>query len=221
MAMIAQTKKPVATKKTVTPTASSLKSPLDSFSYAIGLSIGNFYKEQGVKNINNAQVLRALNDIKAGKPQLNETQTNNCIVGYMQTMNSEKASGNKKEGIVFLEENKRKDGVIALPSGLQYQIIKEATGPKPTLNDKVKVHYHGTLLDGSVFDSSVQRGEPFEFNLSGVIPGWTEALQLMSVGSKWKLFIPSSLAYGDNQAGPGIKPGSTLIFDVELLEIVK
>ena len=221
MAMIAQTKKPVATKKTVTPTASSLKSPLDSFSYAIGLSIGNFYKEQGVKNINNAQVLRALNDIKAGKPQLNETQTNNCIVGYMQTMNSEKASGNKKEGIVFLEENKRKDGVIALPSGLQYQIIKEATGPKPTLNDKVKVHYHGTLLDGSVFDSSVQRGEPFEFNLSGVIPGWTEALQLMSVGSKWKLFIPSSLAYGDNQAGPAIKPGSTLIFDVELLEIVK
>jgi len=221
MAMIAQTKKPVATKKTVIPTVSSLKIQSDFFSNVIELIIGNFYKEQGVKNINNAQVLRALNDIKAGKPQLNETQTNNCIVGYMQTMNSEKASGNKKEGIVFLEENKRKDGVIALPSGLQYQIIKEATGPKPTLNDKVKVHYHGTLLDGSVFDSSVQRGEPFEFNLSGVIPGWTEALQLMAVGSKWKLFIPSSLAYGDNQAGPAIKPGSTLIFEVELLEIVK
>ena len=223
--MMGQVKKPV-TKKPATPVTkvnsdALMKTPLDSFSYAIGLSIANFYKEQGVKNINNALVVRALNDIKAGKPLLNEAQTNNCIVGFMQHVSSEKAAGNKKTGQAFLQNNKTKEGVISLPSGLQYQIIKTGSGEKPTLNDKVKVHYHGTLLDGTVFDSSVERGEPLELSVSGVIPGWTEALQLMQVGSKWKLFIPSSLAYGDNQAGPTITPGSTLIFEVELLVIVK
>ncbi|HUR10171.1 MAG TPA: FKBP-type peptidyl-prolyl cis-trans isomerase [Flavitalea sp.] len=225
MGLIAQTSKkanPTRVIKTAgTSAPARMKNSLDSFSYALGLSIANFYKEQGVKNINNALVLKALDDLKAGKPLLNEAQINNCIVGYMQTMSSGKAAGNKKAGEAFLAENKTKQGVVALASGLQYQVIKAGTGAIPTVNDKVKVHYHGTLLDGTVFDSSVERGEPIELSVSGVIPGWTEALQLMPVGSKWKLFIPSSLAYGDNQAGPAIKPGSTLIFEVELLDIVK
>lgn len=218
----AQTKKTAspAPKKPTAPTV-TMKNALDSFSYAIGLSIANFYREQGVQNINNALVMQALNDSKNQKAKLNDEQVNTCIVGYMQTKKSEKAAAAKKEGLAFLEENKKKPGVIALPSGLQYQVITEGTGPKPALTDKVKVHYHGTLIDGTVFDSSIQRGEPIELNVNGVIAGWTEALQLMPTGSKWKLFIPSDLAYGDNQAGPAIKPGSTLVFDVELIEIVK
>jgi FKBP-type peptidyl-prolyl cis-trans isomerase FklB len=227
-------KKPVAaTKKTATPatkkttataaapTAAALKNSADSFSYAIGLSIASFYKAQGISNINNQLVLKALSDAKVEKPLLNETQVNNCIVNYMQTARSAKASPNKKAGEAFLAENKKKAGIITLPSGLQYQITKEGTGPKPSIEDQVKVHYHGTLIDGTVFDSSVERGQPITLGLKNVIPGWTEALQLMPVGSKWKLFIPSDLAYGDNPAGPTIKEGSTLIFDVELIEIVK
>lgn len=229
-AMLAQStakKKPVAaTKKpaaAAAPTASApvLKNAADSFSYAIGLSIASFYKAQGISNINNTLVLKALSDSKVDKALLNEQQVNNCIVGYMQKANSEKANPNKKAGLAFLAENKKKPGVVALPSGLQYQVIKEGTGPKPGIEDQVKVHYHGTLIDGTVFDSSVERGEPIKLGLKNVIPGWTEALQLMPVGSKWKLFIPSDLAYGDNPAGPKIQGGSTLIFDVELIEIVK
>jgi FKBP-type peptidyl-prolyl cis-trans isomerase FklB len=226
-AMLAQStakKKPVAaTKKPATPASSApvLKNAADSFSYAIGLSIASFYKAQGISNINNALVLKALADSKVDKALLNEQQVNNCIVSYMQKTRSENASPNKKAGQAFLAENKKKPGVVTLPSGLQYQVIKEGTGPKPSIDDQVKVHYHGTLIDGTVFDSSVERGQPITLGLKNVIPGWTEALQLMPVGSKWKLFIPSDLAYGDNPAGPTIKEGSTLIFDVELLEIVK
>jgi FKBP-type peptidyl-prolyl cis-trans isomerase FklB len=211
-------KKPAAA---TTPAAPVLKNSADSFSYAIGLSIASFYKAQGISDINNQLVLKALADAKVDKPLLNETQVNNCIVNYMQTARSAKAGPNKKAGLAFLAENKKKPGVVTLPSGLQYQIIKEGTGPKPTAEDQVKVHYHGTLIDGTVFDSSVDRGQPITLGLKNVIPGWTEALQLMPVGSKWKLFIPSDLAYGDNPAGPTIKEGSTLIFDVELIEIVK
>ena len=228
--MAQATKKPVAKKTTTaikpasrqaTGTPVAMKTPLDSFSYALGLSIANFYREQGVQNINNTLVMQALNDSKVNKPRLNDQQVNQCIVGYMQVVNSEKAAGSKKEGEAFLAANKKKQGVVELPSGLQYQVMKEGTGAKPTMNDRVRVHYHGTLIDGTVFESSVDRGEPIEFGVSGVIPGWSEALMLMPVGSKWKLFIPSSLAYGDNQAGKDIKPGSTLIFEVELLDIIK
>lgn len=223
---MAQTKKAgtaakPAPKPAVKKTTVAMQSAIDSFSYAIGLSIANFYRQQGVENINNAMVLQALTDAKSQKPKLNEEQTNSCIIGYMENKKSEKAAAAKKEGLAFLEENKQKPGVVSLPSGLQYLVIKEGTGAKPTANDKVRVHYHGTLIDGDVFDSSIDRGQPIEFNVNGVIAGWTEALQLMPVGSKWKLFIPSDLAYGDNQAGPKIKPGSTLLFDVELLDIVK
>jgi FKBP-type peptidyl-prolyl cis-trans isomerase FklB len=206
--------------KTAT-TTSALRSSIDSFSYAVGMSLASFYKEQGVENINSALVVKAINDVKAGKQLISEEQVNNCIMGYMQVAKSAKASGNKKEGEAFLTENKSKQGVTTTASGLQYSIITEGTGPKPTADDQVKVHYHGTLLDGTIFDSSVQRGEPIVLGLRHVIAGWTEALQLMPVGSKWRLFLPSDLAYGDMGSGAVIKPGATLIFEVELLDIVK
>ena len=209
------------TKVAAKPAAPVLKNKVDSFSYAIGLSIANFYKEQGIKEINSALVTRALSDSKSGKNLLTEDQVNNCIMNDMQEKKSEKSAGARKAGEAFLAENKKKPGVITTASGLQYQILKEGNGPKPGPNDQVKVHYHGTLIDGSIFDSSVQRGEPLVLGVSNVIVGWVEALQMMPVGSKWKLFIPSNLGYGDNDAGPMIKAGSTLIFEVELLEIVK
>jgi FKBP-type peptidyl-prolyl cis-trans isomerase FklB len=152
---------------------------------------------------------------------MNEEQMNMSISNYLQTLKAEKALANKKVGAEFLAANKSKPGVVTLPSGLQYIVVKEGTGAKPTINDKVKCHYHGTLIDGTIFDSSVERGQPIDFPVNGVIKGWVEALQLMPVGSKWKLFIPSELGYGDNQAGAKIGPGSTLIFDVELIDIVK
>jgi FKBP-type peptidyl-prolyl cis-trans isomerase FklB len=199
-----------------------LKTTQDSLSYAIGLSVANFYKQQNITNINTALVTRAINDVnKKAKLALDDQQAQACIVNYMQKSQSEKASGNKKLGQDFLAANMKKPGVATTPSGLQYQILKEGTGPKPALTDMVRVHYHGTLIDGRVFDSSVDRGQPIELTVNGVIPGWTEALQLMPVGSKWKLFVPANLAYGDRQAGQMIAPGSTLIFDVELLDIVK
>ena len=198
-----------------------LKTTQDSLSYAIGLSVANFYKQQNITNVNTALVTRAINDVnKKGKLLLDEQQAQACIVNYMQKAQSEKAQGNKKLGLEFLVANKSKPGVVTRPSGLQYIVEKQGTGPKPALTDMVRVHYHGTLIDGKVFDSSVERGQPIELTVNGVIPGWTEALLLMPVGSKWKLFIPSELAYGDRQAGQLIAPGSTLVFDVELLDIV-
>ncbi|HXB08055.1 MAG TPA: FKBP-type peptidyl-prolyl cis-trans isomerase [Puia sp.] len=213
--------KPTDAAKTM-GSAPTLKNTQDSLSYSIGLSVANFYKQQNITNINTALVTRAINDVnKKAKLLLDEQQANACIVNYMQKSKAEKSAGNKKIGQDFLNANKNKPGVVTLPSGLQYSIITEGAGPKPAATDQVRVHYHGTLIDGRVFDSSVERGEPVELSVNGVIPGWTEALQLMPVGSKWKLFVPSNLAYGDQQAGPMIAPGSTLIFDVQLLEIVK
>lgn len=216
------TKKPVTTAKkpTTAAPAPSMKNAVDSFSYAIGLSIANFYKSQGVSNINTQLVMKALSDVKNNKPMLTDEQTNACIVNYMQTARSEKASGNKTAGESFLAENKKKTGVVTLPSGLQYMVLTEGTGPKPALSDNVKCHYTGSFIDGNVFESSYNNNQPATFGVGQVIRGWTEALQMMTVGSKWRLFIPSDLAYGDIDRGT-IPPGSTLIFDVELLEIVK
>ncbi|HEY4107787.1 FKBP-type peptidyl-prolyl cis-trans isomerase [Puia sp.] len=214
------TQKTEAQKKMVSNAA--LRTTQDSLSYAIGVSVANFYKQQNISNINTALVVRAINDVNKGaKPLLDEQQANSCLMSSVQKAKSEKSAGNKKLGLDFLAANKNKPGVVSLPSGLQYSVIKEGSGPKPAITDQVRVHYHGTLIDGRVFDSSIERGQPIELAVNGVIPGWTEALQLMPVGSKWKLFIPSNLAYGDQQAGPMIGPGSTLIFDVELLDIVK
>jgi FKBP-type peptidyl-prolyl cis-trans isomerase FklB len=213
------TKKPAVSTKKAAP-APAMKNAVDSFSYAIGLSIGNFYKAQGVSTINNSLVLKALSDVKNNKPLLTDDQVNTCIVNFMQGARSEKASGNKKEGEAFLAENKTKPGVVTLPSGLQYTVLQEGTGPKPTSNDNVKCHYTGTFIDGRVFESSYSNNQPITFNIGQVVRGWTEALLMMPVGSKWRLFLPSDLGYGDIDRGT-IPPGSTLIFDVELLEIVK
>jgi len=208
------------------------KSQNDSLSYSIGMSLASFYKQQGIANINTSMLNRAINDIKTGKTLLTEEQMTACVNNFLQKKQAEKMEetrkansgiieANHKTGEAFLAENKTKPGVVTTASGLQYQVIKEGTGPKPLPTDKVKCHYHGTLIDGTIFDSSVDRGQPVDFPVTGVIQGWIEALQLMPVGSKWKLFLPSNLAYGDNAMGPKITPGATLLFDLELLEIVK
>jgi len=217
LAAMAQTK-----KKTVAgPTQPALKNSMDSLSYALGMSAGSFYKQQGMASLNTALCAKGISDaLKSGKTLLNEQQANAIIMGFVQKESAEKAAGNKKAGAEFLAANKSKPGVITLPSGLQYMILKEGNGPKPIATDKVRCHYEGSFIDGNVFESSIKNGKPVDFNVNGVIPGWTEALQLMPVGSKWRLFIPSDLAYGD-QGSQAIKPGSTLIFDVELLEIIK
>jgi FKBP-type peptidyl-prolyl cis-trans isomerase FklB len=219
-----QTKKPAAkVVKGGKPAANTLlKTRIDSVSYGIGLSIAENIQAQSLDNVNVAMLSKAITDVLKKNPQLlTKEQANMSISDYLQQLKAEKFAKNKEAGEKFLAENKTKPGVVTLPSGLQYQVLKAGDGAKPTLNDKVKTHYHGTLIDGTVFDSSVERGEPISFPVSGVIKGWTEALQLMPVGSKWRLFIPADLAYGDRQAGPKIGPGSALIFDVELLEIVK
>ncbi len=141
------------------------------------------------------------------------------VFDKLKNMGSEKAAANLKAGEDFLEQNKKREGVITTPSGLQYEVLSEGSGAKPKATDKVKCHYHGTLINGTIFDSSVQRGQPATFPLNMVIKGWTEALQLMSVGSKYRLFLHPSLAYGERQTGSLIGPNSTLIFDVELLDI--
>ncbi len=207
----------------------ALASTQDSVSYSIGVFMAQNLKQQGISDLNNALLMRGLQDALAGQTtQLTMEQCSQVMSGFMQKQmavrNAEgiKASAeNKKIGAAFLTENKAKAGVVTTASGLQYSIEKEGTGAKPTATDRVKVHYTGKLLDGKVFDSSVERGQPAEFGVNEVIKGWTEALQLMPVGSKWKLYIPSDLAYGDRSAGADIKPGSTLVFDVELLDIVK
>jgi FKBP-type peptidyl-prolyl cis-trans isomerase FklB len=214
----AQVKK--ATSKV--PAQPVLKTEIDSLSYALGMSAGNFYKQQGMANLNTTLCSKGINDaLKSNKTLLNEQQANALIMGFMQKENAAKAADNKKAGAAFLEANKSKPGIVTLPSGLQYLVLKDGTGPKPLATDKVKCHYEGSLIDGTVFESSIKNGQPVVFGVNGVIPGWTQALELMTVGSKWRLFIPSNLAYGDQQMGQQIKPGSTLIFDVELLDIEK
>jgi len=210
-------------KKKVAPSATQpvLKTAVDSLSYALGMSAGAFYKQQGMSNLNTPLCSKGMNDaLKSGKTLLNEQQANSVIMAFMQKESAAKAADNKKAGAEFLAANKNKPGVVTLPSGMQYMILQEGTGPKPIATDKVKCHYEGSLIDGTVFESSIKNGQPVVFSVNGVISGWTEALLLMPVGSKWRLFIPSNLAYGD-QGNQGIKPGATLIFDVQLLEIVK
>ncbi len=218
------TKTPAAKPKVVTsapaPAGPVLKNTIDSLSYSIGLNIASNIKSQNLK-VQPDLIAKAIEHVLGNKPTLMETAAANaCIQSYFQNESAKQGSANLKAGEKFLAENKTKAGVISLPSGLQYSVIKEGNGPKPAATDKVKVHYHGTLIDGTVFDSSVDRGQPIELGVSQVIQGWIEGLQLMPVGSKWKLYIPANLAYGP-QGPPSIGPNQTLIFDVELLEIVK
>jgi FKBP-type peptidyl-prolyl cis-trans isomerase FklB len=220
--LFAQTKKKTAAPSNPAPVPVRLTNQTDSLSYSIGLMVANFYKQQGITQINSNMVNQAITDkMKGEMTLLNEQQANQCVMGFIEKAKAEKAAVAKKEGQAFLAENKTKPGVITTASGLQYIVLKEGTGPKPTATDKVKCDYEGKLIDGTVFDSSVKQGKPIEFAVNGVIKGWTEALQLMPTGSKYRLFIPSDLAYGDQQMGPDIKPGSTLIFEVDLIEIVK
>ena len=233
----AQTKKPVAKKPVSvskpssnksTTSGSSIASTKDSVSYSIGVFMAQNLKQQGISDLNTALLMRGLEEAIKGQPtQLSLAECGQVMNSYMQKQmavrNAEStklSAENKKAGSTFLAENKAKPGVITTASGLQYSVEKEGTGAKPTDKDRVKVHYTGRLLDGKVFDSSAERG-PAEFGVNEVIRGWTEALQLMPVGSKWKLYIPSDLAYGDRGMGGEIKPGATLVFDVELLDIVK
>ena len=150
---------------------------------------------------------------------MNAQESQMAIQAYISDKQKQKSEVNVVAGQKFLAENKNKPGVKTLPDGMQYIVMKEGTGPMPSATDTVSTHYHGTLIDGTVFDSSVDRGQPAEFPVNAVIKGWTEALQMMKVGSKWKLFIPSELAYGDRAAGPKIQANSTLVFEVELLSI--
>jgi FKBP-type peptidyl-prolyl cis-trans isomerase FklB len=212
-------------KKSATPAASTiakLNNQTDSLSYSIGIMVASFYKQQGITKINDTLVNKAIKDKMSGDSTLlTEQQCNQVLMGFIEKAKADKAAAAKKQGEAFLSSNKTKPGVVTTASGLQYLILKEGTGPKPTLNDKVKCDYEGRLIDGTIFDSSIKQGKPIEFAVNGVIAGWTEALQLMNTGSKYRLFIPSNLAYGDQQMGSDIKPGSTLIFDVDLIEIVK
>jgi FKBP-type peptidyl-prolyl cis-trans isomerase FklB len=194
---------------------------LENFSYALGMSIAGNLIQTGVKTVNPELFLNGFKDVFNGKETMIHPEEANAILeAFIGKLNENKGAGNLEEGLNFLAENKKKQGVIELPSGLQYEVLTEGGGKIPTANDQVKCHYHGTLIDGTVFDSSVQRNQPAVFPVNGVIQGWVEALQLMSTGSKWRLFIPSQLAYGSNGAGGAIGPNSTLIFDVELLEII-
>ena len=195
---------------------------MDKISYALGLSIGNNFQNSGINNLQVEDFVKGLNDVLSGaQPAISYDEAKQVINEYFMNLQKQNLELNKKAGEEFLAINKEKAGVVTLASGLQYQVLQNGEGVKPTAQDKVKCHYHGTLINGTVFDSSVQRGQPAVFGVSQVIPGWVEALQLMSVGSKWRLFIPAELAYGEQGAGDVIEPNSTLIFDVELLEIVK
>lgn len=195
---------------------------MDKISYALGLSIGNNFQNSGINNLQVEDFVKGLKDVLSeAQPEISYDEAKQVINDYFMNLQKERLELNKKAGEEFLNINKGKAGVVTLPSGLQYQVLKQGEGVKPTASDKVKCHYHGTLINGTVFDSSVQRGEPAVFGVSQVIPGWVEALQLMPVGSKWRLFIPSNLAYGEHGAGDAIEPNSALVFDVELLDIVK
>jgi FKBP-type peptidyl-prolyl cis-trans isomerase len=220
-------KKP-ATTGTRTATPLTLKTQKEKNSYALGMSIGTGLKKQGVSaSVDPALVSRGVRDaIGTGKTAMTEdemraalTQLRTEVQGAQQAKAHVEGASARKEGEAFLAANKAKEGVQTLPDGLQYKVMQQGNGPKPTANDTVTVNYRGTLINGKEFDSSYKRGQPISFPVSGVIKGWTEALQLMPVGSKWQLYIPSDLAYGDQGAGADIGPGQTLIFDVELISI--
>lgn len=216
----AKTKPAAKPSKPVTPSA-TLKTVNDSASYAIGVSVASFYKQQGITNINTAILSRAIGDVMSGKKALLDDMTCNTVVTKLiNTAQEQKSKPTIEEGQAFLEKNKTRPGVKTTASGLQYEVITEGTGIKPSATDSVTVNYKGTLINGTEFDNSYTRGEPITFPLNRVITGWTEGLQLMSVGSKYKLYIPYTLAYGSNDQGP-IPGGSTLIFEVDLLDVKK
>ncbi|MBC8124617.1 MAG: FKBP-type peptidyl-prolyl cis-trans isomerase [Candidatus Kapabacteria bacterium] len=212
-----------------TPEVNAVKpaNELDSTSYAIGVQIGKSFKQQSL-DVDINMLAAGMRDVMAEKSLFADSTLQSVMMKIqeramkkMQEDQTKKADSSRAAGDAFLAQNKTKPGVITTASGLQYQVVSKGNGPKPTKDNTVKVHYTGSLIDGSVFDSSVQRGQPVEFPVTGVIPGWTEILQLMNVGSKVHVVIPSALAYGDQGSGQSIPPGSVLVFDVELIAITK
>lgn len=228
----ASTKAPTSAAKThsstpaKSPVPLTLKTQKDKFSYALGMKMGANLHKQSVP-VDPNMLARGLKDALAGgKTLLTDDEAQAAIMEVQNDLRKKQqekmqqaGDDNKKEGETYLAANKGKEGVVTLPSGLQYKVLKEGTGPKPAASDSVVCNYRGTLIDGTEFDSSYKRGQPATFPVSGVIKGWTEALQLMPVGSKWQLFIPSDLAYGEHGPSPEIGPNSTLTFEVELLSI--
>lgn len=194
---------------------------MEKLSYALGMIIGHNLKGMNVTNLNGADFAKAVEDVLSGaKTALSDTEAQQLVTDYLQRQEAEKGAAAREAGEKFLAENAKKEGVTVLPSGLQYSVITEGKGRKPAATDSVKCHYEGTLIDGTVFDSSYRRGEPATFPLNGVIAGWTEGVQLMAEGAKFRFFIPFNLAYGSRGAGQSIPPYATLIFDVELLEVL-
>ena len=193
---------------------------MEKVSYSLGVNVATGVKAQGLDTIDANAVAKAFKDVFAGNDlDISEEESMQVLQDYFGKLAAEKSAQAGEAGSVYLTENGAKEGVITTESGLQYEVMNEGSGAKPTADDQVTVHYHGMLTDGTVFDSSVDRGEPAQFGVTQVIPGWVEALQLMSVGDKWKLTIPSALAYGDKGAGGLIGPGETLVFEVELIGI--
>ena len=197
-----------------------MNNEIDSVSYSLGVNIGENIKKQ-FPDIDLDNFEAAIKDVldESKEPKISNVDAQKLIQDYFTKIQAKASESVMEVGEKFLADNSKRENVITLESGLQYEIMKTGEGPKPTLEDKVTTHYHGTLIDGTVFDSSVDRGEPASFPVNGVIKGWTEALQLMPVGSKWKLFVPYDLAYGERGTGPQIGPYTTLIFEVELISI--
>ena len=192
----------------------------DLVSYSLGVNIATSLKNQGFEDLNLEALTAALSDVFSNQSlQIDEEKGGQILNTYFQKMQENKHSENVEVGAAFLKANATKADIISLPSGLQYKVLVEGNGPKPKATDKVTTHYHGTLINGTVFDSSVERGQPATFPVNGVIAGWIEALQLMPTGSKWQLYVPSDLAYGTRGASELIGPNTTLIFDVELISI--
>ncbi len=192
---------------------------MEKVSYALGMSIGHQLQQMNATELNIDDFAQAIRDVFAGKAAMTDAEGQAVVQAFFEQKAEEQAKGAKTEGEAFLAENGKKEGVVTLPSGLQYQVLREGNGKKPTATDQVECHYEGTLINGQVFDSSYKRGETATFGLNQVIAGWTEGLQLMQEGGKYRFFIPYHLGYGERGAGQSIPPFATLIFDVELIKV--
>jgi FKBP-type peptidyl-prolyl cis-trans isomerase FklB len=200
--------------------AQNLNTEMEKVSYSLGVNVAKSVKSQGLESIDSDAIAKAFKDVFEGNTlEISEEEANIVLQDYFGKLANEKQKANVEAGQKFLDENAKRDGVVTTATGLQYEVLKEGSGDSPKETDNVTVHYHGTLIDGTVFDSSVDRGQPATFPVNGVIPGWVEALQLMNAGAKYKLFIPSNLAYGERGAGGAIGPNATLVFEVELISI--
>ena len=194
---------------------------MDKFSYGLGMGIGQNLLSMGVQNMNIDDFVKALKDVLTGaKTEMSHSEAQAVVNDHFRKLAEEAYAQNKATGEAFLAENAKKEGVTVLPSGLQYEVIAAGNGKKPSATDRVQCHYEGTLIDGTIFDSSIKRGEPAVFGVNQVIKGWVEALQLMQEGAKWRLYIPYDMAYGEHGAGEMIPPYSALIFDVELIKVL-